>query len=429
MRRCQSALLLVAFTLSGAVQAGPKYKLDTKPAQRIEATLTFEVTAPNFKAQQWGIFVAKPPDLPSQVKVRTILDPKGTVIHDTSTYQRDLFAVTIPALKLEQQQKFHLTVKYQATLLARRLVSLDEGERPPMVPPLDAAERKRSLALHRKFNFKDKAVQKWLADKELKRHDKESEVDFVARVITVLRGQYTYAFYDHDRTASALATADRTDCAGLTTMLVTACRANGIPARLLVGRLAKSRDPKVDRSSADFLQVHVRCEVFAEGIGWVPMEPTNAVGNKARPLMQYVGNDAGDLLVFHVDEDFNIPGMKDVVSSLQIPAFMATGQGNLDGRKDATDWQVQVLPNTEVAAVPDKPAPEKAKPAEDQGRAEAEARKKAEDRAASLLRYAKKLLANAETAKGRQRLEEIVKDFADTKAGKEARELLDKLPH
>ena len=50
-----------------------------------------------------------------------------------------------------------------------------------------------------------------------------------------------------------------------------------------------------------------------------------------------------------------------------------------------------------------------------------------EQRAGSYLDYAKKLAASRMFAKAKERLQEIVRDFPDTKAAAEAKELLEKL--
>jgi hypothetical protein len=63
------------------------------------------------------------------------------------------------------------------------------------------------------------------------------------------------------------------------------------------------------------------------------------------------------------------------------------------------------------------------KKAQEEARKEA-AQKKVEERAASYLRYAKKLIGRGMEERAKERLQEIVKDLPDTKAAKEAKQLL-----
>jgi transglutaminase-like putative cysteine protease len=427
MHRHLSALLLVAVTLPGLVRGAERQTLDTRPAQRIEAVLTFGERAPSFKAEKWLIYVAKLPELPSQAKVRTTVQPEALLVQDQSPLKREVFAVQIVPRLPEQQQKFRIQVKYQATLMSRRLVPLLDSEPAPPIKPLDLLTRRRALAASDTIDFRHKAFEKWLEKNKLKRQDKESEVEFAQRVLMAIRSQFTYAFYDHDRTAGRLADLKKTDCAGMSVLFVAACRANGIPARSLIGRLAESRDPAAAPNTAEHTRVHVRVEFFAETLGWVPAEPTLAITNKSRPVSQFVGTDPGDLLVQHIDAGFVMPSFKEPINGLQILAFAATGQGNLDGREDMQDWQVRKLPMEEEVATPAKPALETKKPADDPPKPDTEAQRKTEERAAANLRYARKLLANEETDKGLQRLRDILKEFPGTQAAGEARELLDKL--
>jgi hypothetical protein len=66
------------------------------------------------------------------------------------------------------------------------------------------------------------------------------------------------------------------------------------------------------------------------------------------------------------------------------------------------------------------------KQAQEEARKEA-VQKKAEERAASYLRYAKKLIDRDMDEKAKERLQEIVKDMPDTEAAKEAKQLLGEL--
>jgi hypothetical protein len=407
---CHRLGVLVALTaFPGLLRAEEPYALEVQEAQRVGAVMTHEAAATDFRVQNWLIFVAKAPELPSQVRVRSLAQPAGEVIKELSPLRREVLALRIPATSAELRKKVRVRVKHEATLLSRRLVPLPEKSR-PAVKPLGMAARKLALAATDSLNFKDKAFQQWLTTHRLARREGEPETDFALRVLEAIRANFTYAFFEHERKAARVCDTGRTDCAGLSVVFAGALRANGIPARCLYGRLAKSRDPKARPDSWEYNQVHARAEFFADGIGWVPADPACANLNKDRPVRDYLGNDPGDLLVLHVDPDLELPNMLATreKSLLQTYSFYVTGQGNLDVQDGPSDWQVRVLPAGDEAARP------------------AEASKADEESAAANLRYAKKLDANDERDKARRRLQEVIGEYPGTPAAREARQLLDK---
>src|SRR5207248_1997886 len=85
--------------------------------------------------------------------------------------------------------------------------------------------------------------------------------------------------------------------AALAGVFVCALRANDIPARQMVGRMVKSQTP-IDKPPYG---AHSRAEFFAEGVGWVPVDPTFGLGDKTPSGLTQFGNDAGDFLVLHLD--------------------------------------------------------------------------------------------------------------------------------
>ena len=193
------------------------------------------------------------------------------------------------------------------------------------------------------MDFQSPPFQHWLDDTDLHRSASERDLDFGFRVYQTIRKRYHY-HYDpkQDRSASKICLTDQSDCSGLSYLFVSAMRANGVPARSLAGRLAKSA-----LTTLDYGQCHVRSEFYADGIGWVPVDMSFGVGSSDRNAGLYFGNDPGDLLVIHRDTDLVLdpkPFGPASLYSMQTPVHYLWGSGSFSGSKDTETWQVEELP-------------------------------------------------------------------------------------
>lgn len=68
-------------------------------------------------------------------------------------------------------------------------------------------------------------------------------------------------------------------CVDINSLLVSLCRAAGLPARTVLGiRAAPSRfDPALGASGDVTQALHTRAEVYLGGLGWVPVDPADAL--------------------------------------------------------------------------------------------------------------------------------------------------------
>ena len=122
-----------------------------------------------------------------------------------------------------------------------------------------------------------------------------------------------------DRAASHVCKDRKSDCGGLCARLfVTILRANGIPARQLVGRWATSAEPLQKIGEVLFNQQHVKAEFYAVGIGWVPVDLSSAVQwDRSSDGLNYFGQDPGDFMVLHLDNMFHVETQ--VLGRMDIP--------------------------------------------------------------------------------------------------------------
>ena len=339
-----AALLLLA----GAASAQPTHRIEATDAARVKATITYELQAKTLAASKWMLFLAEPPELPSQRDVRVKCEPAGRVVGEKSTLARKVRYVEVNVASPRPGAGLTVRMEVEATLRKRELVELKGGEKPPKVSELTPREKKYYLSPTAHVDHDAKAFREWLAEKKLSRAKGEPPLELAGRVLEVIRADYSY-HYDRaeDKRASLACRRDKTDCGGMTYVFVAAMRANGVPARLLVGRLAKPREPGSDRTQLGYDRPHVRAEFYAAGVGWVPVDPAYAQADKRAPVTDFIGHDPGDLLVLHADADLQLP-YPDKVREVELlqcgPSVWVQGRGNFDVTPGPSGWELESKP-------------------------------------------------------------------------------------
>ncbi|AGA29847.1 transglutaminase-like enzyme, predicted cysteine protease [Singulisphaera acidiphila DSM 18658] len=287
--------------------ANRAYRLSTETVRSIDAVLTYEMMVPGVTAREWVVVAAQAPELPGQMNARSSLDPGGQPTWDLSPGSRPLLVSRVAADSHGTSNKIAARVQYQATLLSRHLERRqagDEGTETDPIP-LGNVERQRALARGGTYELDAPEFRRWLSAESLAMNPRESEIDYARRVFLVLKRSFTYEFQERmDRRLSRVCTLRRSDCGGLSILLVAALRTQGIPARILVGRWAKSAEPGAQLGGVDYYQWHVKAEFYADGVGWIPADPAaGLVYDQAPDGLRYFGHDEGDFLTLHVDPD------------------------------------------------------------------------------------------------------------------------------
>src|SRR5437667_1529382 len=263
--RLSTSLLLVSAAPS------PAYTLKVAEKERIEAVLTYKIEMPKLVAQEWIVYLAQAPELPGQVQVHTRLEPDGKATFELSPEHRPMMLARLPAKGREKE--ITVRVRYQATLRSRDLVPVKRGKTPPTVAPLPDPVRQVLVETGGDFDWKAEPVQKWVREHQLGRRPVESDIDFARRVFVAIKRNFSYEYKtEMDRHASAVCRSGKTDCGGLSGLLVTILRGHDIPARTLVGRWAQSSKAEdTVGNNSPYYQTHVKAEFYAEGIDWVPV--------------------------------------------------------------------------------------------------------------------------------------------------------------
>jgi|GEM_PF-790726 len=338
--------LLAWALLPGAVAAqAPTHRLVVADHQTIQAGIGYDLRSRDFVVQRWIAYIAEPPELPSQGKVKVTCEPAGKVVAEKSPLARKVRVFDVPVAKPASGARLVLKQDVQAVLRSRKLEPLEADEKPPAVPALTAAERKWYTAVTRRYDFDKVEFKNWLDFKKLNRKKGESAIDFASRLLAVIREDYAYRFDPaEEKRASVTCERGATDCGGMSILFASAMRAHDIPARTLVGRFAKPRREGAVAGELDYDQPHARVEFHVPGIGWIPVDPTYANRGRDKPVSFYVGHDPGDLLVQHVDFDLRLPVLDKEQSTdlLQIePLFFAMGRGKLDVFLGPSRWELK----------------------------------------------------------------------------------------
>lgn len=338
--------LALALAVTGAARADerPAHKLVSADAKRVSATIGYELRADKFGVTKWQVFLPDAPELPSQTKVKTVTTPATKVLTEKGAQARKVRYFEASA-KGTPGAVLRMKCDIEATLRSRELVELKPGEAAPAVPPLTDAERKLYLAPTTRVDYEERAFRDWLDAKKLTRAKGEGALAYAERVVEVIRADFTYHFDpDADKRASTACASAKTDCAGMSFVLVGAMRAHGIPARALVGRRTQPPAPDSKPGELNFDRPHVRAEFFVPGVGWVPVDPADAHASR-RPVRAFVGRDTGDLLVLHVDADLQLPYPDKVREAqfLQVnPSYWVNGKGTFDVTFGPSSWNVTV---------------------------------------------------------------------------------------
>jgi transglutaminase-like putative cysteine protease len=269
---------------------GP-YKITIRASKSTRATVKSAYRFPNMVAQEWWVAYPLPPEFPGQPAARARIRIKEAPaaqpgrIADESTMRQPLATLHWFPASIDDGQHFTVEATYDLTIKRR---ALEPGLPAMPVPPLTRAERSVFLASSNHFDFTSPKFRAWLGKQDLKRQSGERDLDFAYRAMEAMVRTHTYRFdQKSDRSASAVCKAGWSDCGGLATVYVSILRSNGIPARCLSGRKLKPEEP------------HIRMDFYAEGVGWVPGDPSVAIAEDSANAG--FGHEPTDMVVMHFD--------------------------------------------------------------------------------------------------------------------------------
>jgi transglutaminase-like putative cysteine protease len=288
----------------GAAATAPKYAMEITGAKHVVGVWRTRVYTTDFPATEWMISFPVATNLPRQSGAKTTMTPEGKELKDLTLASRPYLFLHVGPVDGVTPQSLSLEVRYEATLYARRLVSVSAGAATKPAAPLDPREKQINLLGPATLDFRADAFQAWLDKHQLRRQESEDEVDFARRVYTTMLDTYRYKDGVPIRPASTICGLAELDCDTLSVLFVSAMRANQIPARILFLWPAKTLKP----DAKGVISGHAQAEFFAEGVGWVPVDIANVMDARAlgkKPLRPF-GEDDGFYLVAQVNPDYMI---------------------------------------------------------------------------------------------------------------------------
>ncbi len=338
-------------------RANPRLAVERSPSVSLEGTMTITPITPSMKVDTWVIITPDPPELGGQDQIEVTPSISAEPIVDHSPLKRPLLRSRVSVESPDQEKTISYTCKYKAQLYSRSLKT--RSRRSERVEELSDRERQIFLRPDATCDYTSDAFKTWKESKQFARSRRESEIDFAKRVFRTITNSYDYLYeVSQDRTASKLCQTNQTDCGGLSILFTTVMRSEAIPARLLVGRQARSIEINAGTGERKN-QYHVIAEFYAEDIGWVPVDGANAVlGDPTPQKLEFFGNIPGDFLTLHIDTDlaFDTGLWGDHTERFfQMPKFWFRGKGKFDDVSMTHDWQVTTTETPKAASKTGKP--------------------------------------------------------------------------
>jgi transglutaminase-like putative cysteine protease len=292
-----AALLIVSLAVTRTVQASDTDRhLAIAGSEHFRITYDSSFTWPDSDGSA-KLYLPIPPDTGSQHITSFTSSIKGAVETDDNGHR-----LLVTTLHPGSSRRVHWRVTITGTWKLRQL----EDGPPAADDPIEGPGDGSWLGTSPSINWRDEAFQDWLDDAGLRRRSGESAVDFGQRVYTYFRthGRYVYPPVSAWNSA-ACARRLRTDCGGFSLVFVAACRANHIPARLLVGQCFKARRAGDTVALTGGRQAHVIAEFYDPQIGWIPEDISSTflrVGGFED--LNFFGRDPGYFFAWHTDTDF-----------------------------------------------------------------------------------------------------------------------------
>ncbi|MCE0522134.1 MAG: transglutaminase family protein [Methylacidiphilales bacterium] len=305
--RCAGLVLLTAWSgwTPGPLRAQetlPRQHLEITGSERLRITYDSSFVWPEGGGGSAVMDLPIPPNTGAQHIESFTSTLKGRVETDAGGHR--ILTATLHHDSGDERE-VHWRVEITGIFQTRQLV---DGPPSSSAKPIFAPEPGEFLGSTESINWKSDSFQDWLDSSGLRRAVNESPVAFGGRVYSYFRthGRYTYPPVSAWNSA-AVCQRLRTDCGGFSLVFTAACRANKIPARLLVGQCFKAREQSNGAVVlTDGRQAHVIAEFFDPQIGWIPEDISSTfLRTPGYSNLNFFGRDPGYFFAWHFDTDFH----------------------------------------------------------------------------------------------------------------------------
>ena len=338
---------IVLFTVVSGLRAEESFQpkhLEITGSHQLRLTYDFTFTWPDSGDCTAVLKLPVPPNTGAQEIEHFSSSIKGTIVTDDANPPHRILTATLHHERGESR-RVDWRVEIVGQFQTRQLVDGPPTSSAPIIPPAPG----EFLGPTESINWDKDSFGAWLDSSGLRRHTGETPVQFGARVYAYFKanGRYHYP-PDSAWNAAAVCRGLRTDCGGFSLVFVAACRANKIPARLLVGQCFKAHK---EASGAVELtgerQTHVIAEFFDPQIGWIPEDISSTfLKMPGYPDLNFFGRDPGYFFAWHFDADFHfdLPRKSNAhIQWIQNPSLWFSE--NADDANDTVShhWNVETL--------------------------------------------------------------------------------------
>jgi transglutaminase-like putative cysteine protease len=320
-------------------QTSARQHLEITGRQRLRITYDYTAYWPAGECRA-ALRLPVPPDTGAQEIERFSSSLRGDSETDDANPPHRFLSATLNHDRGDERE-IHWRIQVVGLFQTRQLVG-----GPPKTAPAGVPRPGQFLDSTDSINWQSGKFQDWLDSSGLRRRAHEAAVDYGARVFSYFRenGSYTYP-PETAWNAAAVCRGLSTDCGGFSLVFVAACRANKIPARLLVGQWFKSRGGEVDLGSR---QAHVIAEFFDPSIGWIPEDISSTLMHvRGYADTDFFGRDPGYFFAWHVDTDFafDVPDHpREKVQWIQNPSLWFSANAGDAAGSASHHWSVEPLP-------------------------------------------------------------------------------------
>jgi transglutaminase-like putative cysteine protease len=327
------------------------YSLKVWPSETVSASFTIWAKYPEYTINEWELICALPPNLPDQTISNLQTKPAMDVIEDLAPLHRKLLRAHVHSAATSSTHELKVSISFDARLQPRMLLSRGPSAAQGEPAALTEAERKLALRPSVQLDYTSAAFRAWLDKNQLHRAEQEGEVDFARRVYQAIGKNIRYDLYvgRTSERASFVCTVSEGTCAGLSNVFAAALRSQGIPARVLMGRIGRADSPSDSFNGVRMSLGHAVAEFFAQGVGWVPVDATGASSG-----MYWFGKKSPIFITMHVDPDLTIATAafgQQKRKELASGSWWFRGSGNTDGQVHKIDWTFKY--DGQAAASPD----------------------------------------------------------------------------
>jgi len=282
----------------------PPQHLEITGSHQLRLTYDCSFTWPQQAGTRAVIYLPIPPDTGGQRIDQFTSTLKGQIQTDDANPPHRLMTTTIRHDRGDAS-RVYWRIEIIGRFQTRQLV---DGPPAAASPPITSPGPCEFLDSSESINWKSDAFQDWLNSSGLRRSANETPARYGARIFAYFRSHGRYSYPPETLwNAGAVCRHLRTDCGGFSLVFTAACRANKIPARLLVGQWFKTRELAGGTLDLTGRQAHVIAEFFDPAIGWIPEDISSTLmGISNNGDTNYFGRDPGYFFTWHVDTDFRL---------------------------------------------------------------------------------------------------------------------------